>query len=355
MFTNCESLSWTHVTISYYMVLTAVGWWRCAWWGWTWWCLARLRNLRRRRLVLQNTSWEKNGCNCDGTKSESPVGSQRCFQDFLVCSPDKIIEESLHETQKKWQRWNPHLLHPGATNLPDHSLELCDLVISHPCKSISRICKCIYIYIHKRNTRCAWHQWNGVPESRRRRLVNASRAQLCSLPPGEANEMDGKTTQNSSINLHINRGLLHYEVNSSGLQVFDQRSCQDLQWLMELKDRDFHLIAWLEWHAQTSRTICGDCRSSASPAIVGFCHGKHYGIHNATLTIQPLRLKLRFMNPTLQELSCQGPGPPVRCNCLGCHSCKWCMVCQSINGLYEKMYRFKKMRISIFFWGLQVK
>ena len=189
---------------SYYMVLTAVGWWRCAWWGWTWWCLARLRNLRRRRLVLQNTSWEKNGCNCDGTKSESPVGSQRCFQDFSCVRLTKLLRITAWNP-KKWQRWNPHLLHPGATNLPDHSLELCDLVIAIPCKSISRICKCIYIYIHKRNTRCAWHQWNGVPESRRRRLVNASRAQLCSLPPGEANEMDGKTTQNSSINLHINR------------------------------------------------------------------------------------------------------------------------------------------------------
>ena len=104
---------------------------------------------------------------------------------------------------------------------------------------------------------------------------------------------------------------------------------------------------WLEWHAQTSRTICGDCRSSASPAIVGFCHGKHYA--------STMRLLQSIHSPTLQELSCQGPGPPVRCNCLGCHSCKWCMVCQSINGLYEKMYRFKKMRISIFLWGLQVK
>ena len=44
---------------------------------------------------------------------------------------------------------------------------------------------------------------------------------------------------------------------------------------------------WLEWHAQTSRTICGDCRSSASPAIVGFCHGKHYASTMRLLQYNP--------------------------------------------------------------------
>ena len=39
---------------------------------------------------------------------------------------------------KNWQRWNPHLLHPGATNLPDDFLELSDLAEAIPATALPK-------------------------------------------------------------------------------------------------------------------------------------------------------------------------------------------------------------------------
>ena len=50
----------------------------------SWWGLSSCRTLS-----------EKTSCNCDGTKSESPVESWQCFQCCLLISPDKSIEERM--------------------------------------------------------------------------------------------------------------------------------------------------------------------------------------------------------------------------------------------------------------------
>ena len=134
------------------------------------------------------------------------------------------------------------------------------------------------------------------------------------------------------------------EVHSFGLQVFVTTSCQDLQWLMELKDSDFDLIDG--WSGTPK------LQEPAVEMVIVQQHLRLLDLAVVDLMNQQCNsLDCNFMTPTLQELSwsSQRPAPQLSKHCLGCRSCRWCMVCQS-TGLYKDVL-FSEHANSIFFLG----
>ena len=112
------------------------------------------------------------------------------------------------------------------------------------------------------------------------------------------------------------------------------------------------IALWSEHLAFKSLTnvparICSDSLSSRTEIFISFIVGverPHFLNHRCRLSkfciacncrISPwetlwIHSDCKFMNPTLQELSSQGPAPRLMWQRLGCQSCKWCMVCQSL-------------------------
>ena len=70
-------------------------------------------------------------------------GASKAFSGSLLTN----LWRNNAKNPKNWQRWHPHLLHPGATNLPDHFLELCDLVKAIPATALREYV--VYICINE--------------------------------------------------------------------------------------------------------------------------------------------------------------------------------------------------------------